>query len=94
VEEVAASRYNTARENKEARKVNGFNSIFAVASIPMAMKYYTEFKRQLAERNQNLKIATIFCYSANEDDPDDALPDEGLRRTCWTKPRENFLKRR
>ena len=27
----------------------GFNAMFAVSSIPMAMKYYTEFKRQIAE---------------------------------------------
>jgi type I restriction enzyme R subunit len=91
VEEVAASRYNTARESKEARKVNGFNSIFAVASIPMMMRYYTEFKRQLAERNQDLKNATIFCYSANEDDPEDALPDEGFETDMLDITSREFL---
>ena len=29
----------------KGQRMAGFNSIFAVASIPMAMKYYTEFKR-------------------------------------------------
>jgi len=91
VEEVAASRYNTARESKEARRVNGFNSLFAVASIPMAMRYYTEFKKQLAERNQNLRIATIFCYSANEDDPEDALPDEGFETDMLDVTSREFL---
>ena len=33
----------------KGQRIAGFNSIFAVSSIPMAMKYYTEFKKQLAE---------------------------------------------
>ena len=68
---------------------------FAVSSIPMAMKYYTEFKRQLTEQHRDLTIATIFSFAANEDDPEDALPEEGfLRRTRWTRPRARFSGRR
>jgi type I restriction enzyme R subunit len=62
----------------EGQRVAGFNSIFAVASIPMAMKYYAEFRRQMTEKNRDLAIATIYSFSANEDDPEDALPDEGF----------------
>lgn len=91
VEEVASARHNTAKEERNNRKINGFNSIFAVASIPMAMKYYTEFKRQLAERNQKLAIATIFSFSANEDDPEDALPDEGFETEKLDKTSRDFL---
>ena len=44
----------------------GFNAMFAVSSIPMAMKYYKEFQRQIAESHRRFTIATIFSYSANE----------------------------
>jgi type I restriction enzyme R subunit len=91
VEEVASSKHNSAKEQKDSRKINGFNSIFAVSSIPMAMKYYTEFKRQLKEQNRNLSIATIFSYSANEDEPDDVLPEEGFETDMLDKTSRDFL---
>lgn len=75
----------------KGQRVAGFNSIFAVASIPMAMKYYTEFKRQLEEKNRNLVVATIFSFSANEDDPEDALPDEGFETDKLDKTSRDFL---
>lgn len=75
----------------KGQRVAGFNSIFAAASIPMAMKYYTEFKRQLEERNKNLTIATIFSFSANEDDPEDALPDEGFETDRLDQSSRDFL---
>ena len=75
----------------KGQRVAGFNSIFAVSSIPVAMKYYTEFKRQLEERNRNLTVATIFSFSANEDDPEDALPDEGFETDKLDKSSRDFL---
>lgn len=44
----------------KGQRVNGFNSMFAVASIPMAKKYYLEFKKQLEEKHKDLTIATIY----------------------------------
>jgi type I restriction enzyme R subunit len=81
---------NTFYKVKEKR-VAGFNSIFAVSSIPMAMKYYEEFKAQLAEKNKNLTVATIFSYSANEDDPEDALSDEEFDNDKLDKSSRDFL---
>ncbi|GHV40387.1 hypothetical protein AGMMS49546_14190 [Spirochaetia bacterium] len=75
----------------KGRRVAGFNSIFAVASIPMAKKYYTEFKKQLIERGRNLSIATIFSFSANEDDPADTLPDEDFDNDSLDAPSREFL---
>ena len=68
---------NKHYELKEQR-LSGFNSIFAVSSIPVAKKYYLEFKKQLEEKNKNLAIATIFSYSANEEENSDNLDDESF----------------
>ncbi len=68
---------NKHYEVKEQR-LSGFNSIFAVSSIPVAKKYYLEFKKQLEEKNKNLTIATIFSYSANEEENTDNLDDENF----------------
>lgn len=48
-------------EHKTEQKIGGFNAVFAVASIPMAMAYYTELKKQQENlpEAQRLKIATI-----------------------------------
>ncbi len=75
----------------KGQRVAGFNSIFAVSSIPMAMKYYTEFKKQLAESGRKLTVATIFSYSANEEDPEDALPDESFDTDALDKTSRDFL---
>ena len=60
------------------QRLSGFNSIFAVSSIPVAKKYYFEFKKQLKEKNKDLTIATIFSYSANEAENIDNLDDESF----------------
>lgn len=61
VERVAKS-----KQRKDGKKistnVSGFNSMFACSGIEMVKKYYEEFKNH----DHNLKIATIFSYSANE----------------------------
>ena len=43
--EMAKSKNNTVPEQKTTAKLNEFNSIFAVASIPSAIAYYNEFKK-------------------------------------------------
>ena len=75
----------------KGQRVAGFNSIFAVSSIPMAMKYYTEFRKQFAESGHKMTIATIFSYSANEDAPEDVLPDEGFETDALDKTSRDFL---
>ena len=70
-------------EHKTEQKLNGFNAMFAVASIPMAKAYYNEFKKQQADlpESQKLKIATIYSYSANEEDIDGILAEENPEST-------------
>lgn len=55
----------------KGQRLAGFNSIFAVSSIPVAMLYYKEFKRQLQELHRDMAVATIFSYQPNEADPED-----------------------
>lgn len=75
----------------KGQRVAGFNSIFAVSSIPMAMKYYSEFKKKLAERGRKLTVATIFSYSANEADPEDTLPEESFEMDALDQTSRDFL---
>ena len=73
----AVAKNQDSKEEKRKVKLNGFNSIFAVSSIEAAKLYYMEFKKQMAERSEEtLKIATIYSYGQNEDDPDGFIDDE------------------
>ena len=62
----------------KGRRVDGFNSIFAVASIEAAKRYYVEFRRQLSEAGYPLRVATIFSWTPNEEEPDEDFDAEGL----------------
>lgn len=76
----------------KGQRVNGFNSMFAVASIPMAKKYYLEFKKQLEEKRKDLTIATIYSYAQNEEDTSDGiLDDEGFETDLLDKSSREFL---
>ena len=75
----------------QGQRVSGFNSILAVSSIPVAKMYYTELKKQLADRGRKLNIATIFSYNANEADPEDVFPDEGFDTESMDQTSRDFL---
>lgn len=80
---ASAKKGASVSEHKTEQKLNGFNAMFAVASIPMAKAYYNEFKKQQADlpESQRLKIATIYSYSANEEDIDGILAEEDPEST-------------
>lgn len=80
---AGAKRGEVVPEHKTEQKLNGFNAMFAVASIPIAKAYYNEFKRQQAElpEAQRLKIATIYSYGANEEEVDGILAEENPEST-------------
>ena len=80
---ASAKKGASVSEHKTEQKLNGFNAMFAVASIPMAKAYYNEFKKQQADlpEFQRLKIATIYSYSANEEDIDGILAEENPEST-------------
>jgi type I restriction enzyme R subunit len=54
------------------RKTHGreFTGMFCVSSVDVLIRYYELFKKLKAEGRHNLKIATIFSYTANEEDKD------------------------
>ncbi len=73
-------RFNQATKNKK------FNSILACSSIEALKKYYQAFK----EEKHDLKIATIFSYSTNEEI--EALEDENNESACrLDKSSRDFL---
>lgn len=72
ISEVASGKNGAVEEIKQKQRVSGFNSIFAVASVPMAKLYYQEFKKQMeADPTKKLRIATIYSYGANEAEYDE-----------------------
>ena len=74
------------------KRLNGFNSIFAVSSIPVCKKYYLEFKKQLEEKQKDLTIATIFSFAVNEEDSADGiLDDEGFETDLLDQSSREFL---
>lgn len=82
ISEVASAKNGAVEEIKQKQRVSGFNSIFAVASVPMAKLYYAEFKRQMeADPTKKLRIATIYSYGANEKETDGILDEENPEDT-------------
>ena len=63
VEKIAE--YILANHNRKTH-AKEFNAMMCVSSVDMLIKYYEMFK----SKEHNLKIATIFSYSANEEDND------------------------
>lgn len=90
---VASANRGAVEEIKQKQRVSGFNSIFAVASVPMAKLYYEEFKKQMAaDPTKKLRIATIFSYGANEEESDGILDEENSEDTsALDKPSRDFL---
>ena len=82
IAEVASADRGKVEEIKQKQRVSGFNSIFAVSSVPMAKLYYDEFRRQIkADPTKNLKIAVIYSYGANEEEADGILDEENPEDT-------------
>ena len=75
------------------RRVAGFNSLFATASIEAAKKYYLAF--QEAQKHfapdKKLKVGIIFSYSANEEEVDGLPVEEGFDTDALDKSSRDFL---
>jgi len=75
------------------RRLAGFNSLFAVSSIDMAKLYYSEFQNQLKNlpSDQKLKVATIFSYASNEEEPDGTIDENPEDTTGLDASSRDFL---
>jgi type I restriction enzyme, R subunit len=76
----------------DGRRLSGFNSLFATASIDAAKRYYAEFARQqqALPEAQRLKIGLIYSFAANEAD-DDLLDDEAFETDGLDQSSRDFL---
>lgn len=80
---------NAKSYNLNGKHTLGFNALFATQSIPMAMRYYEEFKRQQAHlpESKALKIGIIYSYA-----PNDELEEENSEdTTALPKSQRDFL---
>lgn len=92
VSEVAGGR-NKVEAVKVANRVNGFNAIFATASIEAAKRYYNQFVIQQQELppDRRLKIGLIYSYGANEPVEDGTLDEEGFETGALDVSSRDFL---
>ena len=82
ITEVAGGKQDAVEEIKNARRLSGFNSIFAVASVDLAKRYYQEFQKQMAaDPTKKLRMALIYSYGANEGEADGILDEENSEDT-------------
>ena len=61
--------YILANHNRKTHNKD-FTAMFCVNNIPTLIKYYEILQRKKEESKHNLKIATVFSYTSNEDDVD------------------------
>ena len=95
ISEVASAARGKVEEIKQKQRLSGFNSIFAVSSVPVAKLYYDEFRKIISndptknlkiaviyrDPTKNLKIAVIYSYAANEEEAEGLLGEENSEDT-------------
>ena len=70
----------------------GFNAMFAVSSVEAAKLYYEELKRQQADLERPLRVATIFSFAPNEEQSAQGeLSDESLEPSAMDQSSKEFL---
>jgi len=92
VGDVAGGR-NRIEEVRVVSRVNGFNALFATASIEAAKRYYTEFSKQqeALSPGRRLKVGLIYSYAPNEAEEDSFLDEEGFETDALDKSSRDFL---
>ncbi|MCZ7628936.1 MAG: type I restriction endonuclease subunit R [Microthrixaceae bacterium] len=75
------------------RRVRGFNSLLATASIDAAKRYYNQFALQQEglPTDQRLKVGLIYSFAPNEAIDDDLLPEEDPDPDGLTLESREFL---
>ncbi|WP_419739586.1 type I restriction endonuclease subunit R [Ruegeria sp.] len=77
----------------DGKRLAGFNSLFATASIEAAKRYYTEFAKQQqgVPLVRQLKIALIYSFAANEEEGDGLLGEEAFETERLDQGSRDFL---
>ena len=75
------------------KRLAGFNSLFATASIDAAKRYYTEFAQQQKDvpLGQRLKMGLIYSFAANEGSEDGLLDEEAFETDGLDQGSRDFL---
>jgi type I restriction enzyme R subunit len=83
----------SASYRHDGKRLAGFNSLFATASIEAAKRYYAEFASQEEEvaPAQRLKIGLIYSFAANEEEADGLLDDEAFETEGLDQSSRDFL---
>ena len=71
-----------------------YNAIFAISSIPLLMKYYDEFQKQLSElpEEDRIRIATIFTYAPNDIDTEETGSNDKIAQQQLQKVMDDYYK--
>ena len=77
----------------DGKRLVGFNSLFACASIDAAKRYYAEFTEQqkALPAAQRLKIGLIYSFTVNEEEPDGLLDEEEFETERLDASSRDFL---
>ena len=75
------------------RRVRGFNSLFATASIEAAKRYYSAFRsmQSTIPDAQRLKVGIIYSFAANEAEVEGFLEEESFDTMALDLPSRQFL---
>ncbi|MCL2489961.1 MAG: type I restriction endonuclease subunit R, partial [Propionibacteriaceae bacterium] len=87
IEHYAVKTKRGASMRVKDRRVDGFNSILATASIQAAKAYYAEF----AKREHGLKVAVIYSFAVNEEEQDGILAEEDFETSGLDASSREFL---
>ena len=81
------------RYRHEQKQLNGFNSLFATASINAAKRYYMEFVEQEKELppSQRLKVGLIYSFASNEEEGNGLLGEEEFEIERLDQSSRDFL---
>ena len=77
----------------DGKRLTGFNSLFATASIDAAKRYYAEFAAQQKElpEAQRLKVGLIYSFAVNEEESDGLLGEEEFETDGLDASSRDFL---
>ena len=83
----------SASYRHDGKRLVGFNSLFATASIDAAKRYYTVFAEQQKDLPpaQRLKVGLIYSFAANEEEPDGLLSEEEFETEGLDQRSRDFL---